>query len=123
MTAELHRRLVNIASLIILPVLALPFGIGKRRNLRSYRFAVALAILIAYHEIVEQGAVMTQATGIRPCSRCGSPSRCCSRSRHGVSGLLPTRSGADRFDPVFDRMSDIAGAIRRRFLPVAAAGT
>ncbi len=123
MTAELHRRLVNIVSLIILPVLALPFGIGKRRNLRSYRFAVALAILVAYHEVVEQGAVMTQAHGYSPLLTLWLPFGVLlvfSAWRFWVTAYF-VRS--DRFDSVFDGMSDIAGAIRRRFLPVAAAGT
>ena len=47
-------------------MLALPFSIGRRRNLRAYRFGVALAILIAYHEVAQQGAVMTQSYGYSP---------------------------------------------------------
>ncbi len=55
--AEYHKRLVAILTLPMLPFLALPFAIGHRRQQRAYRFAVALAILIAYNEAVEQGAI------------------------------------------------------------------
>ncbi len=54
--AEFHKRLVAILTLPVLPFLAIPFAIGQRRRQRAYRFAVALAILIAYNEAVQQGA-------------------------------------------------------------------
>ena len=54
--AEFHKRLVAILTLPLLPFLAIPFAIGQRRRQRAYRFAVALAILIAYNEAVQQGA-------------------------------------------------------------------
>ena len=41
---------------MILPILAVPFALGRRRGQRPYRFAAALIILVAYNEIVEQGA-------------------------------------------------------------------
>ena len=54
--AEFHKRLVAILTLPVLSFLAIPFAIGQRRRQRAYRFAVALAILIAYNEAVQQGA-------------------------------------------------------------------
>ena len=59
--AEFHKRIVSILTLPMLPFLAIPFAIGQRRRQRGYRFAVALAILIAYHEAVQQGAVAARA--------------------------------------------------------------
>lgn len=58
--AELHDRLVNIFTLPVLPFLAIPFALGRRRGMRSYRFAVAVAILVAYHEIIQQGSLMAE---------------------------------------------------------------
>lgn len=66
MRAELHKRLITMLSLPLLPFLALPFALGRRRNQRTYRFGIALVILIAFHEIIEQGAISTRAHGTSP---------------------------------------------------------
>ena len=58
MMGELHKRVVNILSIMILPILAVPFAIGRRRGHRSYRFALAVVILVVYHEVLEQGALL-----------------------------------------------------------------
>ena len=54
---SLHKRLVNVATIFILPFLALPFAMGRRRGQRGYRFGIALIVLVAFHEIVEVGSV------------------------------------------------------------------
>ena len=61
--AELHKRLVSILTLPLLPFLAIPFAVGQRRKQRAYRFALALAILIFYHEAIQQGSIAVK-TGI-----------------------------------------------------------
>lgn len=66
MRAELHKRIVNVVTLCMLPILAVPFAIGRQRSQRSYRFGVALVLVIALHEIIEQGAVLTKAGGTSP---------------------------------------------------------
>ena len=66
MRAELHKRFVTMLSLPLLPFLALPFALGRRRNQRTYRFGIALVILIAFHEVIEQGAISTRAHGNSP---------------------------------------------------------
>ncbi len=58
--AELHKRIISVLTILVLPFLALPFAIGHRRQQRAYRFAVALSILVAYHEIVQEGAAMAK---------------------------------------------------------------
>jgi lipopolysaccharide export system permease protein len=66
MRAELHKRLITIVTLLLLPFLALPFALGRRRNQRTYRFGIALVILIAFHEVIEQGALSTRSQGTSP---------------------------------------------------------
>jgi lipopolysaccharide export system permease protein len=66
MRAELHKRIVNVVTLCMLPLLAVPFSIGRQRSQRSYRFGVALVLVVALHEVIEQGAVMTKAGGTSP---------------------------------------------------------
>ncbi len=66
MRAELHRRIVNIVAMLMLPFLALPFSIGRARSPRGYRIGVALVLLFAFHEIIEQGALATKVSGLSP---------------------------------------------------------
>ncbi|MCP5081539.1 MAG: YjgP/YjgQ family permease [Alphaproteobacteria bacterium] len=60
MMGELHKRVVTILSIMLLPILAVPFAIGRRRGHRSYRFALAVVILVVYHEVLEQGALLAK---------------------------------------------------------------
>ena len=66
MKAELHKRIVNVVTFFMLPLLAVPFTIGRQRSQRSYRFGIALVLIVAFHEIIEQGAVATRASGVSP---------------------------------------------------------
>jgi lipopolysaccharide export system permease protein len=51
---------------LLLPFLALPFTLGGRRSRRAYRFGVALVLIVAFHEIVEQGSILAEAGRISP---------------------------------------------------------
>jgi lipopolysaccharide export system permease protein len=64
--SELHKRAVMILTTLILPFLALPFAITRRRSQRAYRIGVALIILIAYHEVIERGAVLVRVQEASP---------------------------------------------------------
>ena len=66
MLAELHKRIVNVVTFIMLPLLAVPFAIGRQRSQRGYRFGIALVLVVAFHEIIEQGAVTTKVSGLTP---------------------------------------------------------
>ncbi|MDP4823211.1 MAG: LptF/LptG family permease [Aestuariivirgaceae bacterium] len=64
--SELHKRAVMILTTLVLPFLALPFAITRRRSQRAYRIGLALIILIAYHEVVERGAVLVRVQQASP---------------------------------------------------------
>jgi lipopolysaccharide export system permease protein len=66
MRAEFHRRLINVIAMLILPVLAIPFAIGRARSPRAYRMAIALLLLVAFHEVIEQGAVAAKLGTFSP---------------------------------------------------------
>ena len=59
-------RLMNTVSPLVLPFLALPFALGGRRSKRAYRFGVALVLIVAFHEIVEQGCVLAHQGSVSP---------------------------------------------------------
>jgi lipopolysaccharide export system permease protein len=61
--SQFHVRLALVALVLILPFLALPYAIGQRRGNRAYRFAVALVLLVAFHELLQQGALISRLSG------------------------------------------------------------
>lgn len=61
--SQFHIRLALVALVLVLPFLALPYAIGSRRGNRAYRFAVALMLLVAFHEILQQGHLITKVSG------------------------------------------------------------
>lgn len=63
---ELHKRTVMVLTTVILPFLALPFSLTRRRSQRAYRIGVALIILIAYHELIERGVLLVAAHNTSP---------------------------------------------------------
>jgi lipopolysaccharide export system permease protein len=56
--AELHARLVRILTLPVLPLLAIPLGVGPIRGQRSYGLVVGLAALIAFHQVIQFGEAL-----------------------------------------------------------------
>jgi lipopolysaccharide export system permease protein len=64
--AEFNRRLVNIVSMFILPILALPFALGNPRTPRGYRMTVAMLIIVMFHQLIEQGSVAIKNSGYSP---------------------------------------------------------
>lgn len=57
-SAEFHGRMVRILTIPLLPFLALPLAIERRRSQRSSGLVIGLAILIGYNQIVQFGESM-----------------------------------------------------------------
>jgi lipopolysaccharide export system permease protein len=119
MTAELHKRLVSILTILVLPILAIPFALGRRRGQRAYRFAVALVILIVYNEIVEQGALAVRVQSASPWLAMWLPLGVLTvfavwRYYRVCFTLRP-----DRLDPLFDRLGDAVDWLRRQIMQIA----
>lgn len=53
--SELDGRLVRIAIMPVLPLLAIPLAIGRVRGQRSYGLVAGLAVLIAFYQIIQVG--------------------------------------------------------------------
>lgn len=54
-SSELDGRLVRIAILPVLPLMAIPLAIGRVRSQRSYGLVIGLAALIAFYQIIQVG--------------------------------------------------------------------
>jgi lipopolysaccharide export system permease protein len=117
MTAELHSRIVNTLVPVVLPFLALPFALGRRRHLRAYRFGLAVALLIAFHEIIQQGALITHNYGHSPWLTMWTPFLIMVaftgwRFWHVCFTVRP-----DRLEPIFDDLAQFIRTLRRRLIP------
>jgi lipopolysaccharide export system permease protein len=53
--AELHVRLARIAAMLILPLVAAPLAIARRRSRRSYGFVAGVGLLLVFHQLVQLG--------------------------------------------------------------------
>jgi lipopolysaccharide export system permease protein len=56
--AELNGRLVRILTLPLLPLMAIPLAIDRVRGQRSYGLVVGLAMLIAFHQLLQLGEAL-----------------------------------------------------------------
>ncbi|MFW6077407.1 MAG: LptF/LptG family permease [Hyphomicrobiales bacterium] len=110
--SEFHKRLVNIVSIPVLPLLALPFAMGRRRGLRAYRFGIALVILVGYHEIIEQGAVMTKLGAASPWLTIWTPYALLTSFALWRFRAVCFLVNPDKMEWLVDRMSGLVAALR-----------
>jgi lipopolysaccharide export system permease protein len=119
MHAEFHRRLINIVAMLILPVLAIPFAIGRARSPRAYRMALALVLLVGFHEIIEQGALAAKLGTLSPWLSMWLPMSLLSVFaiwRFWQASFSIAGDGLDNiFLPISDWFSGVAQKFRLRF--------
>ena len=61
MRAELHGRLVRAASLVLLPLLALPMGVAAKRRRRGAGIVVSALLLVFFHHALQFGQGLVEA--------------------------------------------------------------
>lgn len=66
MIAEFHGRIVHILTVPLLPLLAIPLALGRRRSERSFGIAIGLAALVIYNQVLDLGENMTETGAISP---------------------------------------------------------
>ena len=111
---SLNKRLVSVATILILPFLALPFAIGRRRGQRAYRFAVALIILVAFNEIINAGAVSVKEKGASPLLALWLPFGLLTLFSFWRFWQVTFRLKKDRLEQMIDRLSNMAGRLSGR---------
>lgn len=121
--AELHKRLVSVATIMVLPFLALPFAIGRRRGQRAYRFGIALIILVAYHEVIEQGALIARLQGVSPYLTTWLPFMLLAAFALWRFHAVCFRVGPDRLESLVERLAGATAAIRTALAARRSPGT
>ncbi|MEE2980824.1 MAG: LPS export ABC transporter permease LptF [Pseudomonadota bacterium] len=66
MDAELHGRLVRTVTMLFLPLLAIPLGLGGGRARRSYGIIVGLVVLVFYQKLLQLGGSMAALGHVSP---------------------------------------------------------
>jgi lipopolysaccharide export system permease protein len=66
LAAELHGRLVRIASVAIVPLLAVPFALARKRTAQPLRIAAGVITLVAYNEMLQVGENLVEAGTVGP---------------------------------------------------------
>jgi lipopolysaccharide export system permease protein len=56
--AELHVRLVRIASTLVLPLVAAPLAIVRQRARRSYGFVLGIGLLLLFNQLIQLGKTL-----------------------------------------------------------------
>lgn len=124
MRAEFHRRMVNILSMLVLPFIAIPFAVGRARSPSAYRIAAALILLVVFHEIVEQGAVVAKAGKLSPWLTTWSPLALLTMFAFWNFYRAAFHIRGEGFDtmltPVHEAIASFFKRVFRRFLPKAA---
>lgn len=65
-SAEIHDRLVRIATVLVLPLFAIPLGLASRRTRRGLGMAVGIAVVVLYHHLLRFGASLASVGQISP---------------------------------------------------------
>ncbi len=117
LSASLNKRLVNVATIFILPFLAMPFAMGRRRGQRGYRFGIALIILIAFHEIIQVGVVSVKEGNTAPLTAVWMPFFLLALFSFWRFWRLSFSLPKDRLEPMIDFVSDRIGKIMNFIRP------
>lgn len=64
--AELHGRLVRSLSLLFLPLIAIPLGIGHRRMPRAAGLSAGIVLLVIYHHLLQFGESLSNDGSVSP---------------------------------------------------------
>jgi lipopolysaccharide export system permease protein len=112
---------VMVASILVLPFLALPFAMGRRRGQRAYRFGIALVILIAYHEVIQQGALITKLTGASPYLTIWAPFALLSAFALWRFRAVCFLVNPDKMEWLVERLAQLTAAVRSVIVPRAKA--
>jgi lipopolysaccharide export system permease protein len=114
---SLHKRVVNVATIFILPFLAMPFAMGRRRGQRGYRFGLALVILIGFHEVIQVGLVAVEEGRASASLAVWLPFGILAAFSLWRFWQLSFTLSKDRLEATIDRISDFTEALVRKIRP------
>ena len=111
-SSEFHARLVRIASLLFLPLLAIPLGIGSRRSRRGFSLAVGLLLVIIYHHLLQFGESLVDLGRVSPWVGLWLPFGIFAALSGWAFYAAAIRPDHNPFRLVADRIEDISQGLR-----------
>lgn len=119
--AEIHDRLVRIATLLVLPLFAIPLGLASRRTRRGFGMAVGIIVVVLYHHLLRFGASLAQLGEVSPAVALWLPFLLFT----AVSGwgfyAASTRPGVNPIAVAMEQLEALIGALRPRRLKLGGA--
>ena len=64
--SEFHERVVRILTTLVIPFLAIPLALGRKRISRAPGMALGLLILVAYNKSLDTGAHLAAYNNVNP---------------------------------------------------------
>ncbi len=111
--SEINARLVRIVSILFLPMLAVPLGIGSRRVRRGVGLVAGLVLLIVYHHVLQFGESLADAGRIPSAVGLWLPCAVFAVISIWAFHTANTRPGYNPIAAALDRISETAGFLRR----------
>lgn len=111
--AELNTRLVRIASLLFLPLLAVPLGIVSRRARRSVGVVAGLFLLILFHNILRVGESLVEDGKVPPAIGLWLPGAVFAAIGAWAFHTTSKRPGYNPVTAALDRTNDLVDVIKR----------
>jgi lipopolysaccharide export system permease protein len=116
-SAEFHGRVVRIASLLFLPALAFPLGIGSRRNRRGAELLLGAILLIGYHHMLQFGETMIESKTASPFVALWGPFLALSAFSFWGLYMACLRPGDHPLSRLLAKINDLPSRLRRRHAP------
>lgn len=116
--AEFHGRLVRTMTMLFLPLLAIPLGLGGGRARRSWGIVVGLVVLVLYQKVLQLGGALAALGEVSPWLGLWLPLALFA----AAGGTLFAKASAGGIDNPVDVFMDRLVAVGRRFGASAAGG-
>jgi lipopolysaccharide export system permease protein len=110
--AEFHARTVRIVSMLFLPLLAFPLGLGSRRAQRHVSLIAGLALLILYHHTLQFGSDLASAGTLSPGLALWLPCTLFAALSLWAFRAASARPGYNPVSAVLDRIAHGAGSVQ-----------
>ncbi len=121
-TAEIHDRLVRIATVLVLPLFAIPLGLASRRTRRGFGMAVGIIVVVLYHHLLRFGASLASIGELSPWIGLWAPFLLFTAASAWGFYAASTRPGVNPIALVMERIEGLLAALRPRRLRLPSAG-